>query len=316
MSRPAILLALCSAQPIAVADGQVPEWVHLLPAGEIRTADGRGPYTVKSMQAVADASMAAKGLIDECHSTDRAAPLGQSAPARGWFTEMEVRDDGLWGKVDWNDAGKALMADKAYRGISPVIQHTKDNQVLAVLRASLINTPNLVGLASLHSEETGMDYKAQLLGLLGLASDADDAAVTAAVDQASTSLHGQDASNEVITSLQSELADMGTKYNSLLTTITTDKATAFVDGAIAAKRVGVKPQRDRYIAMHARDPEGTEAIINSLPIVGNLAFEGDPPAADESGLSDTDRTVMSMFGIDEAKFKEGQAASGKKVEAL
>jgi len=59
MLRNAITLSLHSAPPDAVAlcaalglpeqapgsaAPAAPEWVHLLPAGEIRTEDGRGPY--------------------------------------------------------------------------------------------------------------------------------------------------------------------------------------------------------------------------------------------------------------------------------
>lgn len=46
------------------------------------------------------ASMAAGKLpVDECHATDKAAPDGRQAPARGWIVQMEVRADGLWGRV-------------------------------------------------------------------------------------------------------------------------------------------------------------------------------------------------------------------------
>ena len=43
------------------------------------------------------------------------------------------------------------MVDKAYRGISPAILHSKSGDVIQVLRASLTNTPNLEGLTSLHT---------------------------------------------------------------------------------------------------------------------------------------------------------------------
>lgn len=40
-------------------------------------------------------------------------------PAVGWITELECRDTGLWGKVDWNDEGKELLLGKAYKFFSP-----------------------------------------------------------------------------------------------------------------------------------------------------------------------------------------------------
>ncbi len=101
-----------------------------------------------SLQAVAERG----AVIDENHSTDIAAPHGLPAPARGWFTDFETRAHGTWGKVEWNEAGKALVADRAYRGISPVIVHDKNRTVLAITRASLISRPNLKGLTALHQE--------------------------------------------------------------------------------------------------------------------------------------------------------------------
>lgn len=320
------LIALCSAMslPDGAGDAAVPEWVHLLPAGAIRTQDNRGPYTVTSMQAVAQASLAQgeKLPIDECHAIDRAAPEGRPAPARGWIVALEAREDGLWGKVDWTEAGKALMADKAYRGISPVIAHTKDKRVLAVRRASLINTPNLVGLASLHSEDTEMDWKAMLLELLGLGSDADDAAITAAIEakkEAGASQHGQEDYDRdgTVTALQGELAEMATKYNTLAEGIAQDKATSFVDGAIAEGRVGVKPMRDRYVAMHMADPVGTEEIIGALPrLTGSTHAAELAPEVKSGDLTAADRQIIAMMGLDEAAYKESLAASGKKEEAL
>lgn len=149
-------ISLCSAFAIGNV-GNVPEWVHLLPSGLVRTVDGRGPYQAKSLQAVAAASLAVaphRLPIDECHSTDRAQPLGLAAPARGWIVEMQARDDGLWGRVEWGRTGRVLLEDRAYQGISPVVLHNAKGDILQVLRASLTNTPNLQGLTSLHSQRT------------------------------------------------------------------------------------------------------------------------------------------------------------------
>ena len=150
-------ISLCSAFAIGNG-GEVPEWVHLLPSGLVRTVDGRGPYHVKSLQAVASASMANSPHrlpIDECHATDKAQPLGLAAPARGWIVEMQARADGLWGRVEWGRTGRSLLEDRAYQGISPAVLHTVNGEILKVLRASLTNTQNLQGLTSLHSQHRG-----------------------------------------------------------------------------------------------------------------------------------------------------------------
>lgn len=333
MTKPAVsLISLCSALPIdAAADGDgVPEWIHLLPAGEIRTADGRGPYTVKSMHAIAAGLKAGDRLpIDECHATDRAAPLGQPAPARGWIVALQAREDGLWGQVEWTGAGKALMADRAYRGVSPVIAHTRKNEVLAVLRASLINTPNLAGLTALHgedglSEETGMDWKAKLIELLGLGGDAGDDAIMAALaakmEDAPVALQAQQIdvfADQRFIALQGELTTATTQLAALRDERSRDAATAFVDGAIAEGRVGVKPLRDDYIAMHMANPDQARKIVGGLPaLAGASTAAGVAPAADAGGLTAAQRRTIALMGLDEDEYRKSLTASGRKVEAL
>jgi phage I-like protein len=153
MTGPSSQIALCSAAALADGNG-VPEWVHLLPAGPVHTIDGRGPYNIASLQSLAAKLRAGQKLvIDECHATDLAAKRGKPAPARGWIVALQARSDGLWGRVEWTNTGRQLVADKAYRGISPVIKHDGRNTVTEVLRASLTNLPNIANLVALHSRE-------------------------------------------------------------------------------------------------------------------------------------------------------------------
>lgn len=133
--------------------GVAPEWVHLIPAGTFRGADGRGPYHVSNPAAVIAASMAAargKLPLDENHSTQRAAPAGAASPARGWIVELQAREDGIWGRVQWTDEGRALVTNGAYRGISPVFEHAAGGTVMRIRSAALTNDPNLTQLATLH----------------------------------------------------------------------------------------------------------------------------------------------------------------------
>ena len=133
--------------------GGAPEWVQLIPAGEFKGIDGRGPYRVTNAQAVIASSMArgqGKLPVDENHGTQRAAKLGISAPARGWIVEMAAREDGIWGRVEWTVAGRAMVGDGSNRGISPVFEHTASGAVVRILSAALTNDPNLSQLATLH----------------------------------------------------------------------------------------------------------------------------------------------------------------------
>ena len=170
--------ALCAAMPIG--DDGVPDWLHLLPAGQARTHNGRGPYRVTDPRMLIAVSMASGKLaLDENHATDLAAPKGLPAPARGWIVELQNRSDGIWARVDWTSEGRSLS--RAYRGVSPVITHDVDGTVTAILRASLTNTPNLTGLTALHSKGNDMELRTTLIEALGISSAADDSEIAAAV---------------------------------------------------------------------------------------------------------------------------------------
>ncbi|MAY77789.1 MAG: hypothetical protein CL802_09400 [Citromicrobium sp.] len=353
-------LALCGAIALPAQlpdDGS--EWLHLLPGGGVvETEDSRGPYTVPSYDAVVTAFNAAGNplVVDECHATDLAAPKGGSAPARGWIVALESRDDGIWGKVEWNAAGRQLREDKAYRGISPAILHDKAKRVLAIARASLINLPNLKGLTALHQEETTMDWKAMLIEALGLEADATDEAIKAAVtkklgmgdedvaeEALQSALQAQakpiatalglqaDASSDaivtaigqlksggsdVVAALQSELTQLGTKFVALQSERAGEKSAAVIDKAIREGRVGVKAQREHYLAMHQESPERAEAIINGLPKVAGLALQSqDLPQRSAEELSDGDKAAIALMGVDPKAFKETRAVELGATEA-
>lgn len=186
-SKTALSVVMGAGAPIALnAEGHPPEWIMLLPAGNsgvIATVDDRGPFRVRDAVKLASVSMP-DGMrlpIDENHATDLAAPEGRPSPARGWAVELQAREDGIYGRVEWTESGKALLADRSYRFISPVITHDKAGNVTGLLRASLTNRPNLRGMTALNSEESNMDLLAKLRELLGLAADADEAAVIAKI---------------------------------------------------------------------------------------------------------------------------------------
>lgn len=222
------------------------------------------------------------------------------------------------------------MADKAYRHISPVINHRADGLVTAILRASLVNKPNLRGLTALHQEQS-MDFLKKLALSLGLPETATEAEVMAAVARSQTALQsaldpiavaaGVSAGSDVttilagvqslkastgesatITALQSELTDLGKKFTALQASTATEKATAFIDGEIKKGRVGVKPLRDHYISMHAADPARVEKEIGALPIIsgGTVAVTA-PPAPDKDGnvaLDESQMKIAALMGVD------------------
>lgn len=165
------------------ADGR--QWVQLATLGSMKTVDGRGPYKVTAPADIIAASFrnvsTDKLPVDYEHAIDKLAPKGLPAPAAGWISRMEARPDGIWGLVEWTPNAVRQITEKEYRFLSPVIMHSPDLEIKAIVRASLTNNPNLT-LKSLNAAEQGhsMDqeqFMRELRAALGLPEDASEAAI-------------------------------------------------------------------------------------------------------------------------------------------
>lgn len=107
--------ALCAETELA-ADG-APEWVHLLPAGLIWGRDGRS-FRLGDGAAVIAASQA--GGVDlpidyEHQADDPDRQKNGPVPAAGWIKALELRADGIWGRVEWTATAKNMVAAREYR---------------------------------------------------------------------------------------------------------------------------------------------------------------------------------------------------------
>lgn len=360
-TSPALIVALAHSQAsnlvrgvgveiaLNAAGNAAADWIMLVPIGVgglITTVDGRGPYRIADASKLAAAALnahAGRIPIDENHATDLAAPEGRPAPARGWVNAMEARADGIYGQVEWSAAGTALMAERAYRFISPVLIHDKQGLVLDLPRASLTNLPNLRGMAALNSEGSDhMDLLAQLRQLLGLGDDADAGSVVAKVkgmcgtDTAMQSIAkaaglGADATSEAIiftvtslataggdaktiVALQSELREIGGKLQAAMTATATEKATAFVDSAIRDLRVGVRSLREHYISRHAASADGAAQVekeIGALPKLGagsTLMVEPPAPKDGKVALNAEQKQAAKLLGIKEDDYAKTLAS--------
>ena len=322
--------------------GDVPEWVLLVPSGTFSGRDGRGPYVLSDPAAVIRASMAEGRLpVDENHATDLGASSGAPSPARGWIAELESRADGLWGRVEWTDGGRALLKDGAYRGISPVFVTGRGGRVERVLRAALTNTPNLAGLATLHQERNSMDLT-RLCVSLGLPADADAAALGAAVDalisersahaaalgalgqhfgvaadgsailQAAQARAQTAVSPALVVELQAQLATLTAER-------ARDRATAFVDAAIrAGKPIG--PLREHYIGRHVHAADDVEKEINALVSIhaGGASAQARAArhdAADGDEPTELEARVAKKMGLDPKKLAKHRREMAAKKEA-
>lgn len=172
---------------LAAREGPKPgqQWIHLLPSGTFTGRDGRGPYRAADPDAIMQASRRWAGRtaipVDYEHQIDMAATNGRPAPAAGWITGLQARADGIWGLVEWTARAARHLAEREYRYLSPAIRHLSDGTVTAILRASLVNNPNLDQLTALASMENRPMSEtidiAELRETLGLPETADIAAI-------------------------------------------------------------------------------------------------------------------------------------------
>lgn len=310
-----IALMAATELPHASRDAEIPKWVHILPTGNgpLKTVDGRGPYYARDLEAIVVASMAEGDIaIDQDHALMKTGKHGVEAPARGWITEMEVREDGIWGLANWTAQGADLVASKTYRKLSPVIQYTAGGNIVAIREVSLVNRPNLRGMVALNSEETPM-LNEQLITLLGLEENATDAQILAAAQAAMNPAKGSDKATHTGQSELDRIADAvglqagsstddiiiaaqaaqsgqehsATKVEAMQAQIDAmvekDKrksAEMAVDDAIRKGHAGIKPKRNIYISMHMQNPEQTADLMSGLPTLADTHTGGTPRSGD------------------------------------
>ncbi|MFN4191822.1 MAG: phage protease [Tabrizicola sp.] len=317
------LVALAASADLKAEGGKVPDWVHLLPVtrGPVATYDGRGPYHVEDLQSIIRASMAwERGIpIDENHATDLRP--GHEAPARGWIVALEARSNGLWGRVEWTAAGRALLADRAYRGISPVLLiDARDGRTVRLIpRASLVNVPNLRGLTALNTEETsrmeGMSKIAERLGLtadatldqilakiegmIGKADEKPDAALQSALTEIGTAVGLPSGDPQAIVAavkvkasgagdavaLQAQVASLRSELDALREAGKRAASEAWIDAEIKRGRVGVTAaNREALVTLHMSQPDQARAIVEASPVVSQGAVvPAGAPAVDKDG---------------------------------
>ncbi|WP_319519643.1 phage protease [uncultured Martelella sp.] len=330
------------------AAGGVPEWLQLLPATEFSGVDGRGPYAAPDLHALVATFNAAgrKLAIDENHSTDLAGKAGHPAPARGWIVELQARDDGLYGRVEWTASGRALMEDKAYGFISPVFLHTrtKPYRIGSVERVALTNDPNLTFLKSLNAKEDS-EMLEELRKALGLSETATETDALEAVKAAHTASGKYEAlvkrvgkiaeaegdEETVVTALQSRLEATGdeddlrkqvsslsatvTDLNGQLTTLKSghakERAETVIDTAITEGKL-IPALRDHYIARHQKDAESVETELKLMPSIhaGGLG-KRKPPEAGSTEITAEDDQVMALMGVDKEAFTKQREQEAK-----
>lgn len=176
-------LAICDR-----AIGEAPDWVHLLPMGQIKARDGRR-FVLDDPEAIV-AVFETGGLdlpVDYEHASEKPeAKLSGPVPAAGWIKQLQVRADGLWGRVEWTARAREMIGNREYRYLSPAILFNKeDRRVVKLKGAGLVHSPAL-HLTALASQEDEMadtpSFMARLAELLKLDEGASEDDVLQALE--------------------------------------------------------------------------------------------------------------------------------------
>lgn len=225
-------------------------WVHLMAygdfAGALRRGDERIPFTQICDREAAEAiarNFVDLQLVDYEHQSIAENETSDTSAA-GWIDRVAARDDGLYGHVRWSAKGLADVQGGNYRHLSPVFGDLQDlgsgrMRPRRLLGASLTNKPNFKTLQPVSNRETAnpqptMDYKQQLIQLLGLAATATDEDIQKALKEASDKLKDAGATTPA------DAADKAVAANKALGDMRGDLAAA----DLAAR--GIKPENKAY----------------------------------------------------------------------
>ena len=306
--------------------GDPPEWVLLLPAGELPARDGRR-WRLDDPAAVVDASRSRAGstdlVFDYGHQTEYARENGREAPAAGWIRALDAREDGIWGRVEWTERARAAIAAREYRYYSPTFTHTKTGRITALLRAALTNTPAL-DLPALAKEGDLQEELKRLLEALGLSAEPTAAEVDAAlaridpapIDRAALTaalgLETTATGEQIVTAAQAaadpiarvpraEFDRVSAELQALQTADAEKQAIAAVDDAIKAGKLA-PAQRDWALAAARKDLQGFAAFVAGAPVIVTPA-KRDPHSPAPRALSGEERAVCQALNVSEDAYR-------------
>lgn len=298
-----------------------PEWVQLVPAGpDVVGRDGRR-WSLPDPAAVV-AAFARRGMelpVDFEHATQIKGGAGERADAAGWIEAVEVRSGSIWGRVAWNADGRAAVAARAYRYLSPVFHFDRETRaVLELLSAGLTNNPNL-HLAALNAaqEEITDTMDKVVLEALGLKPEATAAEAVVAIGalKAATATALNSASHPDPEKFVPR-ADHQLALNRLGEFEVAEKAraeaeiVAAVDAAVAAGKVA--PASKDYHLASCRAEGGLarfQAMVAAAPAItaASGAERKDAAGAGVAGLSQEELAMCRAFDMKPEDFAAAKA---------
>ena len=234
-------------------------WIKITPRGRVECRDGRTfAFNPEKLVARFD-NDETKLPIDFNHGTEILGAKGERVDAIGWIEQLEARDDGLYGHVEWLETGKAALAAKTQRYVSPTFSYDRDGNAQWLRSVALVTTPGLMKMPALASaqpqtEGDDMDLLSQLRASLSSGEDASVAEVMSEIQKLKTaSLSAVDQNVRMLVS------DLAKERGEMVALRAKDKA----DQAISE---GAFPpyMRDWAVAFCAANPEGFDSFLSDV----------------------------------------------------
>ncbi|TBV12762.1 phage protease [Stutzerimonas kirkiae] len=306
---------------LATTNGQVPEWVELIPAGPVVIGrDGRRwLFDGASQQLVRSffTERADELPIDWEHATQLRAPKGDEAPAGGWIKRLEVREGALWGEVDWTPRGATQVLNREYRFLSPVFDYDPDTgRIARLVSAALTNKPNFLLTALNHENpnpEASMPLSAALAAALGLTVDDSEDKALAAITQLKATAQAKNSEQPSLERFvprgdYDSVLQRATNAEQALTERTKAEHNKAVDVEIeAALKAGkITPATADYHRASCSEQTGLERFrqfVAAAPVVGAPSALGErQPDKLATALNAEQQAVCLQLGVDPVEF--------------
>jgi len=280
-------------------------------------------------------------LVDYDHfSSDTEKP----SEAAGWIVALQNRADGLYARIRWSDEGQRAVEGGRYRFLSPVwnrsdVAPAGSGRVrpLRLDRAAVTNDPNMKGIRPLTNRaETGaeaegrnatMDYRKQLLNMLGLPEDAEDEAI----QNACAAMDEQKKKDEEETAELENRAKAAEARAAELDAWKTGRERLDLEAAVDADLAEFAPviqNRDEVKALLLENRAGTRKLLASLkkPAAGaapalpaeplrnrEQAQAPQPPVDDETRLANRRAAQQKIIGEVQAELRCATRAEAYEV---
>lgn len=264
----------------------LPEWIHLLPLGQVDLVDGRPPFDVdREAVAAMVEGFTARG-VDLVVDYEHQSLNGGRAPAAGWIKELAAKADGLWARVEWTAQAQEYLRSKEYRYFSPVLKlDPATRKPLVLMHVALTNVPAMQGVAPLvakyggeEAPELNREILLELKSRLGLTPEAREEALWIktreffksitetlglAEDAGSVEVHG---SLEALKAGVRETEALKGEIEALKSRLVEEQASRAVEEALMQGKIS--PAQQGWALEYCRqDPERFQAFVAGAPKV-------------------------------------------------